>query len=301
MYRSGVLFVFETEAYLHRMLEEMRPLEQLGMAAPRALSPAEVRALEPAVTNNVAGGVLSEDDRHVRPESLMPALVGRLRALGVGLRPETRVIGFERSGAAVRSCATTDGPQHADAFLIAAGAWSSGLLDQVGWHLPLQAGKGYSITYDRPPLRLSRALYLSESRVAVSPFEGALRFAGTMELSGVNTDVDRRRIAAIDRVIDRFFPPLASASGRAEWVGMRPVTPDGLPVIGRVPGLDNLYVATGHAMLGISLAPATAALLAALIVDGVEHQHLAPFEPSRFGHPRVTRGWPAGEAASHAE
>ena len=115
-----------------------------------------------------------------------------------------------------------------------------------------------------------------------TPYQGASRIAGTMELSGVNQTFDRRRIATLERSVGRYVPRALEGTRRTDWVGMRPITPDGLPVIGRLPGRSNVYVATGHAMLGVTLALSTGSALAELVVEGRSEEDLRAFDPGRF-------------------
>ncbi len=177
---------------------------------------------------------------------------------------------------------TTGGEVPGDRFLIAGGAWSASLARMAGFHLPVQCGKGYSVTVTEPAVRLRRPLYLGEAKLGATPFRNALRIAGTMELTGINEALDPRRIDAIRASADQFLVGWRQGKSEEEWAGMRPVTPDGLPAIGRAPGYDNLYVATGHAVLGVTLAPATGVAMAELIHSGKTDVDLRPFDPNRF-------------------
>ncbi len=177
---------------------------------------------------------------------------------------------------------TTGGEVPGDRFLIASGAWSASLARMAGFHLPVQCGKGYSVTVTEPAVRLRRPLYLGEAKLGVTPFRNALRIAGTMELAGISEALDPRRLEAIRASADQFLVGWRQGKSEEEWAGMRPVTPDGLPAIGRAPGYDNLYVATGHAMLGVTLAPATGVAMAELIHSGNADVDLRPFDPNRF-------------------
>jgi D-amino-acid dehydrogenase len=176
------------------------------------------------------------------------------------------------------------GPEtvEADAFVLAGGAETGQLARACGHPLPLQAAKGYSVTVRAPALRLVRPLHLPEAHLALTPFDGALRVAGTLELSGLNLRLDERRVAALKRATLREIPNAFDGEGSAAWVGMRPVTPDGLPVIGAVRGCPNLFVASGHQMLGITLAPATGEALARQVLSGQAPDELRPFDPARF-------------------
>ena len=148
-----------------------------------------------------------------------------------------------------------------DAFVLASGARSGQLAARLGVRLPMQAAKGYSLTLERPQLELEHPLYLGEARVGLSPFDGALRVAGTLELSGINDELDPRRVESIVRSTRRYLPAAAPNGSAARWMGMRPLLPDGLPALGRLPGWENAWVASGYGMLGITLAPSGARAL----------------------------------------
>ena len=278
---AGVLFAYLRPDALRRGWQEFALLHELGQEMPRALHGDEMRALEPALSNGVIGGHLVADEVHVRPESLAAALAERVLALGTEVHAGVTVRGIERTSGGV-TLGTTAGTVKGDRVLIAAGAWSAALCEMLGARIPVQAGKGYSVTVQAPPWRFARAVYLAEAHVACSPFAGALRFAGTMELAGIDERIDPRRLAAVCRSAEPYLRESMPWARGTTWAGLRPLTPDGLPVIGQLPGCDHAYVATGHAMLGMTLAPATATLIARLIVDGDRDPVLAPFDPERF-------------------
>lgn len=287
LHTTGLLLACERQATIDQLMADLEQMQGLGLGTPQRLSPADVRDLEPALRPGLAGGVLAPDNWHVRPESLTAAVVQRLRDLGAVLLPRTRVTGLALHRGRVTGVYAGDQLLEADHVLIATGAEAAWLAQQAGFHLPMQAGKGYSLTVQAPKVRVNRAVYLEEARIAISPFASALRVAGTMELSGINTRVDRRRVDAIRRGADRYLPGWDRGEGITIWTGMRPMLPDGLPAIGRAPGFDNLYVAAGHAMLGVTLGPATATAVADLILTGRSDYDLAPFDPARFD--RYTR------------
>ena len=177
---------------------------------------------------------------------------------------------------------TSRGDLEVDAVVLAAGAQTGPLARMAGWRIPLTAGKGYSVTIERPANQLRQPLFLGDARVGLTPFEGALRFGGTMELSGVNRRMDTARVRALRRAVSREVDiPEAREGGRA-WVGMRPMVPDTLPVIGRVPSRENVYVNTGHQMLGVTLAPVSGWALAGLVVEGRAGVGLGAFGAGRF-------------------
>jgi D-amino-acid dehydrogenase len=312
MHSSGLLCAFSREAALASAMKNFEAISSYGLIQPRRLSANETRDREPALSSAIAGGIELEGERHVRPESLNEALLERAEALGVEVRAGTEVCCQVREGRTVRAVITgshdrqdeqTGGcapdmagasfvaatsarssrsPIEGDAFVIATGAWSGLLAERFDISLPMQAGKGYSVTFDQPTLSLRGPVYFPERKIVTSPFLGALRIGGTMELSGINENLDQRRIAAIRRGAELFLPGSTGGESESEWVGMRPLMPDGLPVIGRAPGYDNLYIATGHAMLGVTLAPGTAQAIADLITEGASRLPIEAFAPARF-------------------
>jgi len=295
LHRDGVLCVFEHAAYMESSRRDFEALRDFGYAVPAALGGDALRAMEPALSSTVTAGFFTPEEYHVRPESLATGYAAALARMGVTLHTGVAVRGVRTGGrAAGRTVGravgrtvvlqTSDGDIEGDELLVAAGAWSGEVVAQLGARLPVQAGKGYSLTIPGEGNRVSRPVYFGESRIAVTPFDGALRLAGTMELSGINERLDARRMAAIRRGAARSFRDLLPAGG-TEWVGMRPLTPDGLPMLGRVPGQANVWVATGHAMLGVTLAPVTGEAMADLMTGAASPESMTAmtaFDPGRY-------------------
>jgi D-amino-acid dehydrogenase len=168
--------------------------------------------------------------------------------------------------------------------VIAAGAWSAGVARLFGSRLPIRPGKGYSVDYAPPQLASRMMILLAEAHCVLTPLDGATRVAGTMEFGGLDERMAPARLRAIQRAPGRYLRAWdPDAPTLAPSAGLRPMTPDGIAVIGRLRPHDNVYVASGHAMLGLTLAPRTGAELAAMILDGGERALLAPFSPARFG------------------
>ncbi|MFN0181449.1 MAG: NAD(P)/FAD-dependent oxidoreductase [Gemmatimonadales bacterium] len=282
LHREGLLFVFRDEGYMAATRADFDHLRRYGYPVPNPLSRAELTALEPALSDEVVAGFLVEAEYHVRPESLATGYAKRLEAAGVSVRAGVDVTGFRIANGRIAGVETNGGGEAADEVLIAAGAWTGQVIERLGTRIPVQAGKGYSITLDGRGAELRRPVYLGEARIGCSPFDGGLRFAGTMELSGVNTTLDRRRIAGIRHGIGQFLTVPIGPNEGTEWVGMRPLTPDGLPMLGRVPGFTNAFVATGHAMLGVTMAPVTGEMMADLMVGQLDESTLGAFAPGRF-------------------
>jgi D-amino-acid dehydrogenase len=283
MHSAGLLFVFLREAAMRAMLHETGASSAALGNEPRVFTGSELREFEPSVSDAVTTGLWIEQERHVRPETLCAGLAQWLTAHGVEIRAGTPVTGGHREGSTVRAVRTSRGDVAGDRFLIAAGA-RSGLVSRAVTEvsLPIQAGKGYSITVPATKSRFRRPLYLEEARLAVTPFEGGYRFAGTMELSGINERLVSDRISAIRHSAQRYLTLSPWEVTGVEWVGMRPLAPDGLPVMGSIPGRPNVFVATGHGMLGVTTALTTARLMSDLIVRGSTSVNLSALDPGRF-------------------
>ncbi|HUY55114.1 MAG TPA: FAD-dependent oxidoreductase [Candidatus Nanopelagicaceae bacterium] len=238
---------------------------------------------EPATGGLPAAGVLAPGDFHVRPEALTSGLSRWLEQDGVRILAGTRVVEFETEGGRAVAAVAAGGVRlRANEFVLAAGVDSARLSHGLGSRIPLQGGKGYSVTFARSSQPLSHAIYLSEARVAVSPYRDGVRVLGTMELGSDPARVNPGRVAAMLRTTARYLPELALAEPSPPWAGLRPMVPDGLPVIGPLRGMPNVIAATGHAMLGVTLAPATGELVADMLEGRPRPAFTAAFSPARF-------------------
>ncbi len=278
--RSGLLFVSRTSNPNDGPLRpKMDALARSGGAC-RIIAADELREVEPLLRPGFGAGLLAESEGHVRPETVTQGLAGALRSRGAEVRENAAVEAFVTRSAEVRAVAMRDDPVKVDAVVLAAGVETGRLAQQLGATIPMTAGKGCSLTIDQPRERLRRPLYFADAMIGCSPYSAALRFFGGMEFSGVNRRLDERRIQAMRRGVAESLE--VSGLDRAKaWVGMRPMVPDTLPIIGRLPGYRNAYVATGHQMLGMTLAPATGAALAHLILGTKPDVDLEPFSPMR--------------------
>lgn len=282
MRRSGILWTFLDSRHARAATADFPALDRLGYETPEIMTGSQTRSLEPGLSDRVASGFLVENERFVRPESLTEGLTRRILESGTEIHTGLEILQGVRRGRTLDALTTPHGEIVADAYVIAAGAWTGRLAERLGSPIPVQAGKGYSITLQAPRPAFDRSIYFAEARAALTPFNGAVRIAGTMELSGLNSHLDGRRLAALSRSADVYFKnPPAWYEGDAQ-VGARPITPDGLPVIGQLPGFDNVWIATGHGMLGVTLAPATAHLLSDLIEDRDNRHKAAAFDTARF-------------------
>ncbi|HLT59194.1 MAG TPA: FAD-dependent oxidoreductase [Limnochordales bacterium] len=281
MHHRGLLSVYLDEKAWEIGFKDHQTMAELGLGEPQRLSAQEVRAMEPELGPGVVGGVFIHEARHVDPGSVLRALADRLAADGVRLLFSTEVTGFERQGDRLTGVKTKTETVAADDVVIAAGAWAGELAKPLGYSLPMQAGKGYSLQFSTANPRLQTALFLADAKIACTPLHRGTRYAGTIEFSGINLHMERARIEALHRKIPEYLPNYDRGLEAVEWVGMRPVTPDGLPVIGPVPGFANAFIASGHSTAGLPLAPGTAKMIADY-VTGNPPAGPNPFDPARW-------------------
>ena len=234
----------------------------------QSLNETELYEREPMLRPGFRFGLFLDEGRHVRPESVTGGLGSLLRVSGIEIHQGATATGFRSERQRISAIMTSQGDLEVDAVVLAAGAYTGTLSRMLGCPIPLIAGKGYSVTIEQPTNQLRQPLLLGDGLIGLSPFKGALRFAGTLELSGVDNRMDAARVRSIRRHVSRALDiPEASEGGRA-WMGMRPMVPDSLPVIGKLPSRENVYVNTGHQMSGITVAPSSGWALAGLMLEG---------------------------------
>jgi D-amino-acid dehydrogenase len=280
----GLLMLYKTAAAEHEMAEEAEVANHAGIEA-RQLSGAQVQDLEPEARVDVRGAVYFPGDANLNPGQLIRSLAAYLKSRGVSLLENQEVTGFGRSGSQINSVRTVSGEQSIDELVIAAGAWSPSLTRLLGFSLPLQGGKGYSfmLRNQHPNIRIPAIML--EARATATPMGADLRFAGTLEVAGTDLSVNMNRVRGIVNSIQNYYPDLPAEMPDVSkvWSGLRPCSPDGLPYIGRVSGFENLTLATGHGMMGVSLGPASGKLVADYIQNRTPDLDLNPFNPARFG------------------
>lgn len=282
--QRGLLVLCRTDARLHEEMAAIQLSRNLGMAA-EALSPEETARLDPTIRMDIAGAVYFPMDCHLTPHKFTAWLTERLRGEGVEFRWSTELTGWRLTGNHVEAVQTSCGDITADEFVLAAGSWSARLAALLRIELLLEAGRGYSITLPHPPQLPTICSLLPEARVAVTPMGSSLRFAGTMEIIGLEASVAPLRIRSMIRAIPAHFPEFRPAdfADQPVWSGLRPCSPDGLPYIGRFARYPNLIAATGHAMMGLSLAPITGRLVSQLLSDEPPEIDIEALRPERFG------------------
>lgn len=280
LHSRGLLMAFTDRHNLDHHLPNLDLAERYGLG-PRVLLGDAVQAQEPLLSARVQGGIHFPHERHLAPDVFVRSLAARLAERGVTLVEDAAVERVAIRGGLVTTVQTARQDIAADAVVLAAGAWSGRAAALFGERLPVRPGKGYSA--DLPPLPLRQPVNLSDAKVAVTPLDDRLRLAGTMEFGGFDHDVNDVRVRAILRAPGAYFRDWeAPANPPRALAGCRPMTPDGLPIIGRLGELANAYVSTGHAMIGVTLAPATALALTGLVLRGENPPVLAPFSAGRF-------------------
>lgn len=279
--KEGLLMLYKSEKGGREELEVMRRVQDLGLEA-RELSLAELASLQPGLSPEIKGALHYQCDAHTTPTQIMEKLKGYLQEQGVEIHTHTEVQGFSHAAGTLTGVKTNRGPFPADEVVLASGAWSPLLARELGLKLSLQAGKGYRIDIHRPtPVTLPAILM--EAKVAVTPMEGFTRLAGTMEFSGINHHIRKNRVAAIARLAEKYYEDFEVQPQEEQKAacGLRPVTPDGLPYIGRVSHWNNLSLATGHAMMGWSLGPVTGKLISEIISGKPTSLSLNELHPER--------------------
>jgi D-amino-acid dehydrogenase len=244
----------------------------------------DLHDLEPEIKFSATGAAYFPNDAHLAPAELVKDLAAYLERSGVRIVRNISVTTFATSQGKIESVKTSGGEFTADEYVMAAGAWTSQLLKHIGIQLPLQPGKGYSITHSNPPVKPRIPAIFIERRCAVTPLTYSLRFAGTMEFSGMDLSLNQERIGAILDAIPRYYGNVSKPDPAKSllWAGLRPVTPDGLPYIGRFNKYSNLIAATGHAMLGVSLGTITGKLVAEIAADKTPSHDITFLRPDRF-------------------
>ncbi len=278
----GTLYVFRDARNYEHVREEMMLLGQHGIRVD-ALDGATTEAREPALKPGVAGSLLFPGDGQLRPDRYVAELARRVRELGGTIVEDTHIEGLVREGNRIAKVATTRGDHEGRDIVHALGAWSPAFARPIGLRIPIQPGKGYSITYARPARCPRIPLSLKEPSVCVTAWGSGYRLGSTMEFAGYDTTLNRTRLDALRRGAAEFLHEPEGPEVVEEWYGWRPMTPDDLPILGRAPELSNLVLATGHGMLGVSLSAVTAEIVRDIVTGAQLSFDLAPFSPARFG------------------
>jgi D-amino-acid dehydrogenase len=281
--RAALLVAAMDAAHARAFLSRSEPLSRLGFRIPsRLLGQEEVRSLEPALSDAVRAGFVIEQHCIVEPLVLIRALRDRLADFGVEVSEGVEVRDVDVKSSRVVALRTSAGRYRCNRVVLAAGAWLGPLARVFGARLPIEAGKGYSFEV-RPRKMPRHALLLLEPHVGCSSFGERLRIAGTMEFSGLNARLDRRRVESVVRGAGKMIDGWEELDEDSVWCGLRPIAPDGLPIIDRHPRLGNVFFAGAYSMLGMTLAAPAAETLASFVLTGERPAALTPFRATRFG------------------
>ena len=280
---KGLIMMCQDQKTLDKEAALAVRAKELGLEA-KVLSSEDISKLQPKLLFSGAGGVLYPGDAHLTPIQLMKALREDLCDKGVVFVNDVEATGFEINGDKLTAVLTTNGKYMADDFVLTAGSWSPLLAKELGINLPIQVGKGYSLTVEGMGELLDVPGILVEGKVAVTPMENDLRFAGTMEIVGYENRINSKRISGMIKTIVKSYPQIdiERIKNTLPWFGFRPCSPDGLPYIGRFNRYSNLIAATGHAMLGVSLSAATGKLVGEIVSHRTSSVALELFAPDRY-------------------
>lgn len=278
---SGTLYVYRDAQAFEHSAQEAALLQQLRIPV-RTLDGDAARQLEPALNEHVVGALHNLGDSRLRPDRYVQALAAAVVKAGGVIQEHTAVQGLSTHAGAVSSVQTAQGPMQADHYLFALGAWSPQIGKRIGLRLPIQPGKGYSITYPRPQIAPRIPMVLKERGVCVTAWDSGYRLGSTMEFAGYDDTLNPVRLAALERGAREYLVDPLGPSVEEQWYGWRPMTPDDLPIIGWAPDLSNLMLATGHGMLGVSLSAITAQLVTEGITGAQPSMDLSPYAPQRF-------------------
>lgn len=276
----GLLMLCKEEATLEEEAKLASQGKELGLNT-EVLDASGLAKLDPTIQMNVVGGVHFADDCHLDPTRLLGVLKRQISEMGAQFVYVCAIETLHKENGRICAVSGPRGTYEADHFVMAGGSWTTKLVKSLGLRLPMQPGKGYSMTLESPVEQPTLCSLLAEARVAVTPMGNSLRIAGTMEIGGLNHQINPRRIQGIVKSVHDYFPALSQGDfdGIEPWVGLRPVSPDGLPYLGPIPGIDNLIIASGHAMMGLSLGPVTGKRVACMLAGEAPIPQL---DPARF-------------------
>ncbi|AGH95261.1 NAD(P)/FAD-dependent oxidoreductase [Pseudobdellovibrio exovorus] len=279
--QKGLLMVAQSHDGLKYARQEMELVSRNGIPG-KLMMEDETRAFEPSLTKRIKGSVFFSQEAHAEPLQVTQTLAHEAQKLGAVILPKTEVIDFQLSPKGIASARTTRGIFEADQFVLATGAWSHHLGQTLKLKIPVLGGKGYAIITDPLEVNPQRPMMLVEKKVAVTPRNGTLRLAGTLELVNQDETFTTRRVEAIVRGAREFMNVPETIRYHEIWRGLRPCTPDGVPVIGRTARYPNLLLATGHQMLGLQSATGTGKLIADLALGKTPDIDPKPFRADRF-------------------
>ena len=278
---KGLLFLYKTEKAFHEGQQESEFMQKHGIPVD-VYDKSKIHEVEPTVLDDVIGGVHFTGDAHLNPAMFLKLLSERVRAMGAEMYENTPVTGFESANGKIAKVKTNAGDFEAEQVILAAGAWTPSVARDLKLNIPIQPARGYSLTMSTIKQMPSHALILSERRVAVSPMGNLLRFTGRLEVGNYSMEPNPVWIQRIENSAREYLRLDEKLEIKETWAGLRPNTPDGMPIIGRSRRHGNLILATGHAMLGLSFGPGTGQIVAELVNGKETAFDLSPLRVERF-------------------
>jgi len=282
---KGLLEIFQTDEGGEHAKHTCEKAHELGLTDTVMLSIEELRQLEPQTTIKAKGAMWFKCDAHCYPDKLMKNLISYLRTNGVQLITNAEVTAFERSNGKITKVISSNTDYEADEIIIASGSWSRQTAALMDLKIPLMPGRGYSVTLENSPYKINYPSVLIEGRVALTPMNGnKIRFGGTMEITSHKTPPRMNRVQGILDAVKKYYTEFDVPFPAKEniWYGYRPCSADGLPYIGRIKKYNNVTIATGHSMLGLSLGAGTGKLVDEIINRRSISMDIRPFEVERF-------------------
>ena len=281
--KKGLLELFITQSGFDEGLKGIHLVKEFGIEN-RILQKEDLKEFLDGIHTAAVGGAYMPHDAHLNPDRFVLQLAHHAEKLGVRILTSSEVLDFDTNGRRVTGIKTTRGDISAEEVVVAGGSWSTQLASALRINLSMQPAKGYSITFKRPSICPALPVALVEARVVLTPMADTLRFAGTLELAGFDQSINLRRVYALLKAVRSYFPDMDpdSLDLLEIWQGLRPCSPDGLPYIGRAPRYDNVIIATGHGMLGISLAPITGKVVSQLSSNKNPSLNINPVRVGRF-------------------
>lgn len=282
---KGLLEIFQTSAVEDHAHHTVEKANLIGLTGTRMISKDELDAMEPNHPINARGAIYFACDAHLYPQKMMQQLISDLKNKGVRFALNETVIDFEKKHNAISKVITNKAAYNADTVVLASGAWSRELAEKLAINIPLVGGRGYSITLEDSPYMTNHPAVLVEGRIALTPMDGnKMRFGGTMEITSTKTPPKLNRVKGIVEAVKKYFPTFDIPMPTIEdvWFGYRPCSADGLPYVGRTKKCTNLIMATGHAMVGMSLGAATGKIVTEIIQEQKPSIDIAIYNPERF-------------------
>jgi D-amino-acid dehydrogenase len=280
--QKGVMVVYRDPEALRQGIEEAKLLRDLGIDSQILTGSEAAIQLEPALSSKVCGAIHFPEDAHLNPAAFVRALAHEAEKKGVRIMPQTEVWGSETTKSRISVVQTTRGDFKPEFVVLAAGAWCANLARDFGTAIAVQPAKGYSVSLTPPLVPPVIPLLLGETKVAITPMGETLRFAGMLELSGLDLSLKRRRVDGIMRSVCGYLQGTEGCEVKEIWRGLRAVTPDGLPMIGPSDNCRNLIMATGHAMLGMTLGPITGTLVRDIVAGRNSCMDVSALRVGRF-------------------